>query len=177
MATNVISYARLPTLFALGMLASTLAGGCCCTSDRAIVRSPEVDVRVIDQQSGERVEGASIELCRVRIGPPPDAVVDRWEQTTDADGRVSFDFVGGSETTMPLMMHGVAQRAWEVCVRDDSQVRATRRLMVEKMPGEDEETPAKLSEQVIELPPPADEAPTCVCETLRDETGVSGQPE
>jgi hypothetical protein len=152
--------------------ASSLLGGCCCPTDRQVVRSPAVAVQVVDDESGEPVEGARVQLCRVRIGPPPDAVVDRWNKTTDSDGRVSFAYRATEETVMPLMMHGVPQRGWILCAEhpDHGYARGPSRghLLVER--GSTEVTPREVPDQTIELAPRGDETRPCDCDALPDET-------
>ncbi|MGM0555808.1 MAG: hypothetical protein ACQEVA_05475 [Myxococcota bacterium] len=164
--------ARYAGTLAASALACAVLGGCCFPVDRQIVRSPEVDVDVVDGESGKPVSGARVRLCRVRIGPPPEAVVDRWQATTDADGRASFDYLEGTEKTMPLMPHGVAQRGWELCV-DHDKYGAGRPgdgeyLLVESGPAD--QTPHRVPRQTIELSSPDDSPVVCPCDALPDET-------
>ena len=156
----------------LALLAAMLLTGCCCIPvDRQVVHTPAVDVQVVDGETGEPVADARVRMCRVRIGPPPDAVVDEWTQHTDADGRVSFAYRETEETIMPLMMHGVPQRGWVLCA-DHPEHGATQspsgHLLVES--GSSEETPHEVEPQTIELAPQTDDTRPCDCDALPDET-------
>jgi hypothetical protein len=171
--------ARHTIIMAVSVIASTMLGGCCCPTGRQIVRSPEVDVEVIDGESGEPVAGARVRLCRVRIGPPPDAVVDRWTHTTDDEGRTAFEYVEGTETTMPLMPHGVAQRGWELCAdhEDYGEGKAGEGSYILVESGPAGETARRVPTQTIELVASDDAPIVCPCDSLPDETASRASAE
>lgn len=157
--------------FGVATLVASVLSGCFCTKQRTIVQSPAVVVEVVDQESGEPVEGARVKMCRIQIGPPPSEVLDRWETRTDADGRASFAGSTTSETVMPLMMHGVPQRGWELCVEHDEYAMVTSArdggyLLVESM--SEGETPRELPRQTVELPSKDSGSYGCPCDTVPD---------
>ena len=159
-------------ILACAAVASSMLGGCCCTTDRVIVRSPGVEVTVVDEGSGEAVQDARVRLCRIRIGPPPDEVLDEWTKTTGPDGRASFEYRRDEETVMPLMIHGVPQRAWELCVEADGHAPMSDEILVETA-GDSANTPSHLPDQTVELAesdgvsPESDRGQKCACDTLR----------
>ena len=93
-----------------------LAVACCpFPKKRTTLIRPGGTVRVLDAATGEPIEGANVVLRRVRVGPPPQIETHSWSAATNAKGEVSFELELGTETTMPLMMHGVPQWGFEVC--------------------------------------------------------------
>jgi hypothetical protein len=100
------------------IVAAALALAACCPfpwKRTALIR-PGGTVRVLDAESGEPIEGARVVLRRCRVGPPPHVETHRWEADTDGKGEASFEIELEKETVFPLMMHGVPQWGFEVCV-------------------------------------------------------------
>ena len=83
---------------------------------RTVVVIPETEVTVTDADSAQPVEGATVFLRREHLGPPPRELLDTALKLTDGQGRVSFEQEEVRETHMPLMMHGVPQRRFTICV-------------------------------------------------------------
>lgn len=158
--------------------------------ERTVVVRPEVEYRVEEAESGEPVEGVAIELCRIRIGPPPGARLDTWTRTTDADGRATFSYRQETESYQPLMMHGKAQRKWEHCLRageyagyrrhsDDDNASATH-LVTEEMSYEPEQLGKGLEPVRLEVRREDGEeirTPDCPCDRYdrRTETGDTSE--
>ncbi len=86
---------------------------------RTAVVVPEAEVAIIDGESGAPVEGAVVELRRIHMGPPPSELLGTWEATSDDQGWAYFEEETERETHMPLMMHGVPQRQFTLCVRHE----------------------------------------------------------
>lgn len=91
-------------------------GAACCpipVPRRATVR-PDLTVTVVDA-AGQPVANAAVRVRRFISGPPPETETHRWTATTDAAGAVHLDAIEQTETTLPLMMHGVVWYGWQVC--------------------------------------------------------------
>ena len=83
---------------------------------RTVLARPEGTIHVIDAATRAPIPGATVTVARYRLGPPPRVETDRWTLTTDSSGAASTSLADRGEWVMPLMMHGVPQWAWEVCV-------------------------------------------------------------
>ena len=86
---------------------------------RTVVVVPDAQVEVVDGETGQPLEGAIVELRRIHMGPPPAELLDHWEVSTDDSGTVTFTKETERERHMPLMMHGVPQRKFSLCVRHE----------------------------------------------------------
>ncbi|MCA9491530.1 MAG: hypothetical protein KC656_19820 [Myxococcales bacterium] len=91
-------------------------GTACCPIPvpRKVSVRPRIEVTVVDAD-GNPVPGAALTLGRWIEGPPPETEVDRWTEAADAVGKHVFDAIEATESTMPLMMHGVPWYGWRLC--------------------------------------------------------------
>lgn len=106
-------------------------GGCCPFPwKRTTLIRPDGTVTVVDADTGEPLDGATVVLRRYRVGPPPRIETHRWESDTGPDGEASFEMELAKETVMPLMMHGVPQWGFEVCVRHEGHSALTTSWLV-----------------------------------------------
>ena len=96
-------------------MASTLLGGCIPVWRSTLLR-PNGAVVVRDAQSDAPIEHARVVVRRYNLGPPPQRKSHQYIDYTATDGRVRFAPLSGHEWVMPLMMHGVPQWAFDVCV-------------------------------------------------------------
>lgn len=77
---------------------------------------PAGEVAVVDL-SGAPIADARVILVRLEVEPHLVAMPkNRWEFTTDATGFVRVAHETGTETSYPLLPHGVGSDAWHVCV-------------------------------------------------------------
>ena len=142
-----------------------LAVACCpFPKKRTTLIRPEGTVRVLDAASGEPLEGAEVVLRRVRVGPPPHIETHSWTAVTDARGEASFEMELGTETVMPLMMHGVPQWGFEVCVTSPGRDGAWSSWLVVPPPSDRAEVGRIDEPLVFELVEGGDE--TCPWEAL-----------
>lgn len=100
-------------LAAAAALLAGLAACCPIPLSRAITVRPELSVQVVDA-SGAGAP-ARVRIARRTAGPPPDTELEVWWAETDAQGAVVVPRIDGTDTIMPLMMHGVTWYAWELC--------------------------------------------------------------
>ena len=91
---------------------------------------PEGTILVMDAETGIPLDGASVEVVRYRVGPPPPIVSKRWKKNTDVSGRASFTLKRRKEYVYPLMCHGVDQWGWEVRVNKQGYAGITVRWMI-----------------------------------------------
>lgn len=134
---------------------------------------PELNVRVVDADSGDPRGDARVVLCRVRIGPPPDEQLDVWTARTDEDGRASFGYRERFERVMPLLPHGVPQRAWHVCAGAEGYPLQApggdSRLLVEVPDGDPDKFGRGLDERTLRIRPAdaSTEPAPCPCRPQR----------
>lgn len=88
----------------------------CIPVPRSVVLQPQGAVVVRDQDSGAPIAAARVLLRRYNLGPPPRRESRRFTANSDASGRALFTLETGHEWVMPLMMHGVPQWAFDVCI-------------------------------------------------------------
>lgn len=149
--------------------------------ERVVVVRPEVEYRVEEAETGEPIEGITVELCRIRSGPPPSELRQSWTRTTDADGRVTFSYETETETYYPLMMHGKEQRRWTHCLRaddyagyrrhPDSEKHSATYLISEDMSYEPEEFGKGLEPVRLQVQSEEGEdvrMPSCPCDRFDD---------
>ena len=109
---------RLPRWLGSSVLAVLpfLCSGCVIPVYRSTVLLPTGTVIVRDTESHAPIDHARVFVRRYNVGPPPRRQSHQYIGITAADGRTSFTLVKGHEWAMPLMMHGVTQWAFDVCV-------------------------------------------------------------
>ena len=100
-------------LLLIGVIA---CAGCVVPWRRGVLLRPEGAVAVRDARGGAPLVGAHVIVRRYRLGPPPGHESHRWTAVTDGAGQAAFGALIGHEWVMPLMMHGVPQWSWDVCV-------------------------------------------------------------
>jgi hypothetical protein len=150
---------RTATPHAWIVAALCLAVACCpFPRKRTTLIRPEGTVRVLDASTGEPIEGAEVVLRRVRVGPPPHIESHSWTATTDAAGEASFELELGTETVMPLMMHGVPQWGFEACATHPGHGGAWSSWLVVPPPSDRSEVGRIAEPLVLELEPGGDEA-------------------
>lgn len=116
----------------LAVVAALLSGACCPVPwHRTVLDAPGSNVRVIDA-AGNAVPGATVTVRRYNLGPPPRRQTGLWTATTSSNGAASFSQSSTGEWVMPLMMHGVPQWAWEVCVAAPGKDPVVATLLVQR---------------------------------------------
>ncbi|HHO54650.1 MAG TPA: hypothetical protein ENK18_28180 [Deltaproteobacteria bacterium] len=93
-------------------------GACCLPWAVDAIEQPGLEVQVL-RADGQPAAGAEILLRRLITAPPPRDELARWAVIADEQGRARFERVIGSDTVMPLMMHGVPDVGFEVCARGE----------------------------------------------------------
>jgi hypothetical protein len=135
-----------------------LAGCCPFPWKRTTLIRPEGTVVVRDAATGKPVPGATVVLRRYRVGPPPHVESHRWESVTDGEGEAAFELELAKETVYPIMMHGVPQWGFDVCVRRGGYSGASSDWLVVS-PRADRGVVGRISEPlVVELSEGGDEA-------------------
>lgn len=92
-----------------------LQGGC-IPIPRTTALRPAGTVQVRAADTGAPIAAARVLVRRFNLGPPPRRETHRHEGRTGEDGRATFQAETAREWVMPLMMHGVPQWAFDVCV-------------------------------------------------------------
>lgn len=98
---------------------ATAISGCILPVPRRVATRPSLAVRVTEASAHAPIQGATIQIIRYNLGPPPSRISHRYRFTTDADGKVVLSAVYVQEWTQPLMMHGVPQWCFSVCIEAD----------------------------------------------------------
>jgi hypothetical protein len=130
--------------------------GCPVPKKRTTLIRPQGTVRVLDAATGDPLEEAEVVLRRVRVGPPPHIESHSWTARTDAAGEARFELELGTETVMPLMMHGVPQWGFEACATHPGHAGAWSSWLVVPPPSDRSEVGRIDEPLVLELEPGGD---------------------
>lgn len=131
---------RLPSValvLAVGAALASLSG--CIPVWRKTLLCPAGVVRVHDATTGAPLAGARVIVRRYNVGPPPSRESHRFEAVTAPDGRAVFKAQTAHEWVMPLMMHGVPQWAFDICVDADGHRGAAAPFLTQGMWTRDED--------------------------------------
>lgn len=126
-----------------------LGSGCCpIPLPREKIVVPALDMRI--QAGGDPLAAARVHVARFEYYPHfrPETKIAVLG-TTDSEGRVVFEQKTQTETSMPLMMHGVPSYGWQLCAEADGHdavvieatpdfenAPAARKIVVELEPGD-----------------------------------------
>lgn len=97
-------------------MALLFSSGCCPIPwPTTVTVTPAVAVTVTAE--GSALAGADVVLARYEYHPhfAPERGARKAQGRTDDQGRFAFELVEETETSMPLMMHGVAGYGWQLC--------------------------------------------------------------
>ena len=99
------------------LLVSALASGCLPIPwPRTTTLRPDLTVAAVDQATDAGIANARVRIVRYNLGPPPELITHRWTETTGSDGRAHFEAKTEREWVLPLMMHGVPQWCFSLCL-------------------------------------------------------------
>lgn len=121
------------------VIALPLLVGSCIPVWRQTLLRPAGAVVVRDAATAAPIVGAQVLVRRYNIGPPPRKQSHAWPAVTDAAGRAHFTLLTGREWVMPLMMHGVPQWSFDVCVNAPGYAGRSMRWLTQGMWTGDED--------------------------------------
>ncbi len=109
------------------------SAGCCLLPwPRSALLRPAGVVVVRDGTTGAPLPGAKVTVRRFNLGPPPATEDRRYLARTDLQGRAAFTALTSREWVLPLMMHGVPQWAFDVCVESTGHAAEARTWLIQR---------------------------------------------
>jgi len=136
------------------LVAGVLLTTACCPLPwhRRVLEQPEGTFHVVDATTSAPIAGATVTVRRYNIGPPPRRVTNTWTEPTSSGGVARFSMTSRGEWVMPLMMHGVPQWGWKVCVAAPGHAPVEATWIVQRAWSNPKEDGLAARDVVVSLP-------------------------